>query len=286
MTDSINDNRNPYINKDGKLKLHKSIVGFIDVLGFKELVRNARKEGKSQEHFTDFHQALSTWFNRIEEIRREMSFPGASKDSDKIRIYTDCILIGHPINKSVREYNFIEGCDEFRRILLALCHLQLEMTNEGYFIRGAIAIDELYMDDIIIYGNGAIDAYEAESKQAKYPRIILTKSAEDMLMEISQGFVEQNRDNFISQYLYRDSDGKLFLSYLESIKIGDDDYQFVNELEKHQQRVEENLIKYHDNPHILEKYVWAANYHNYFCNQPPCYDGYRIDLTEYKIRHV
>jgi len=33
------------------------------------------------------------------------------------------------------------------------------------------------MDDVIIYGNGAIEAYEAETKQAKYPRIILTKSA-------------------------------------------------------------------------------------------------------------
>ena len=33
----------------------------------------------------------------------------------------------------------------------------MEMTNNGYFVRGAITVDELYMDDTIIYGNGAIN---------------------------------------------------------------------------------------------------------------------------------
>ena len=285
MSEDINDKRNPYISAEGQRELHKSIIAFVDILGFKELVRNAKNEGTSQKLFTDFHQVLSTWFNRIEDLDKRMFIEG-KKDSYKIRIFTDCILIGCPIRKSGRNSNFIEGCNEFYEILSMLYIYQAEMVNHGYFIRGAIAVDELYMDDVIIYGNSVTEAYETESKQAKYPRIILSKSAEAMFMQIDKSFSNQEHENYLNPYLNRDSDGQLFLNYLESIKIGESDYQFVGELEKHKQMVETNLSKYHDNPHILEKYIWVANYHNCFCNQPPCYNDYRIDLTQYPMQPV
>ena len=288
MNDDINDKRNPYINEEGQRELHKSIIAFVDILGFRELVRNAKKDGKSQKIFTDFYQVLATWYKRDATFSKEvfeMPAIGGKKDKYKIRIFTDCILIGCPIRKSGRKHDFIEGCDEFLDIFSTLYLLQIEMVNQGYFVRGAIAVDdELYMDDVIIYGNGVTEAYEAESKQAKYPRIILTKSAEKMFMEIDKSFVDQERNNYLNPYLNRDSDGQLFLNYLESIKIGESDYQFVDELEKHKQMVEANLRTYHDNPHCLEKYVWAANYHNYFCGRPPYYNEYRIDLTQYQMQ--
>lgn len=287
MSDDINHKRNPYINAEGQREIHKSIIAFVDILGFKELVRNAKTEGKSQELFTDFHEVLSIWFNRIENFHKEifeMPYIGSKKDRYKIRIFTDCVLIGCPISKSGCNYNFIEGCYEFFDILSTLYLFQSEMVNQGYFVRGAIAVDELYMDDVIIYGNGVTEAYEAESKHAKYPRIILTESAKDMFMEIDKSFTRQGHKNYLNPYLNRDSDGQLFLNYLESIKIGESDYEFVNELEKHKQIVEGNLSRYYGNPHILEKYIWAANYHNYFCNQPPYYNDYKIDLTQYQMQ--
>lgn len=289
MNDYTNEKRNPYINSDGQHELRKSIIAFIDVLGFKELVRKAKKEGKSQEVFLNFHQALSTWFNRIDELHNtifDMPFIGNKNDPYKIRIFTDCILIGCPINKSGRSYNFIERCDELLDMLSTIYLLQADMVNLGYFVRGAIAVDELYMDEVIIYGNGAIEAYEAETKQAKYPRIILTESAKSVLAEINKGFEDQRRDNYINKYFYKDSDGQFFLNYLESIKIGVDDFQFVDQLEKHKEIIELKLAEFQNNAHCLEKYLWAANYHNNFCNQPPCYSGYRIDLTQYQMQPI
>ncbi|MGZ8932948.1 MAG: hypothetical protein ACXW06_06690 [Halobacteriota archaeon] len=258
MNDNTNDKRNPYINSDGQRELRKSIIAFIDILGFKELVRNAKKEGKSQEVFLNFHQALSTWFNRIDSLHNtifEMPFIGGKKDKYKIRIFTDCILIGCPISKSGRSYNFIEGCDEFFEMLSTLYLLQAEMVNEGYFVPGTIAVDELYMDDVIIYGNGAIEAYEAETEQAKYPRIILIKSSKSVLAEINKGFEDQQRDNYINNFFYKDRDGQFFLNYLESIKIGEHDYQFVDQLEKHKEIIELKLSEYQDKAHCLEKYL-------------------------------
>jgi hypothetical protein len=287
MTDSTNDKRNPYINSDGQRELRKSIIAFIDVLGFKELVRKAKNEDKSQEVFLNFHQALFSWHKREEEYYKttfEMPFIGGKNDKYKIRIFTDCILIGCPISQRGGNYNFIEGSDEFFDMLSTIYLLQTEMVNQGYFVRGAIAVDELYMDEVIIYGNGAIEAYEAEVNQAKYPRIILTKSASSVLAEISKGFEDQQRENYINKLFFKDSDGQIFLSYLESIKIGDHDFQFVSDLEKHKKIIELKLVEYQDNAHCLAKYLWAANYHNNFCNQPPCYDDYRIDLAQYQMQ--
>ena len=287
MNDKENIKRNPYINEDGQRELHKSIIAFVDILGFKDLVRNAKKKGKSQEVFKDFHHVLSTWFNRIEEMQKksfEMPFIGGRKDDYTIRIFTDCIVIGCPIKQDGNRYNFIEGCNEFFDILTTLYIFQLEMINQGYFVRGAIAVDELYMDDIIIYGNGISEAYEAESKLAKFPRIILTESAETMFMQIDEAFCKNKGQNYLTPYLYKDEDGLLFLNYLESIKIGESNYEFVDELEKHKQLLEEKLSEYKNKLQILEKYIWVAKYHNFFCNQPPYYNDYFVDLSQYQMQ--
>lgn len=289
MNDNTSDKRNPYINSEGQRELCKSIIAFIDILGFKELVRKAKSEHKSQEVFLNLYQALSTWFNRIDELHKtifQMPFIGGKKDPYKIRIFTDCILIGCPLRKSGKGYNFIEGCHEFFDMLSTIHLLQMEMVNQGYFVRGAIAVDELYMDEVIIYGNGAIEAYEAETKQAKYPRIILTQSANSFLEGINKGFEDQRLDNYISNFFYKDSDEQLFLNYLESIKIGEDDFEFVADLEKHKEIIESKLAEHQGNAHCLEKYLWSAKYHNNFCNQPPCYNDYRIDLSEYQMRPI
>jgi hypothetical protein len=289
MNDDINDRQNPYVNAEGQPELHRSIIAFVDILGFKERVKDAKNKSESQEVFSDFYRVLSTWYGQhvdLLELLSRTTFIGSKKYKYKIRIFTDCILIGCPIRKNVRKHNFIQGCDEFFSILSTLYLFQLDMVNQGYFVRGAIAVDDLYMDDVIIYGNGVTEAYEAESKQAKYPRIILTESAEAMFMKIDKSFTDQECENYLNPYLNRDSDGQLFLNYLESIKSGENDVQFVDELEKHKQMVEKKLSEYQNKSHILEKYIWAANYHNCFCNQPPCYNDYTIDLTQYQMQPV
>lgn len=309
MNKNTSDDRNPYISVDGQRELHKSIIAFIDVLGFKSLVKKAKIIGDSQEVFEKFHQTLSSWFNRTDEFLKRMSetpWPVGQKDLYKIRIFTDCIVIGWPIKTSKNkcdsfdlhslmtdpeEVSWAEGYHELLGIISTLCLLQLEMINQGYFVRGAITVDEIYMDDIIIYGAGQIEAYEAEQNEAKYPRIILTKSAEDILSGIIKNLKEERclEDCFFDDCfsgLYRDGDGYAFINYLDCIKIGDSLYQFADELEKHKQIIELRLKEFEGMPHCLEKYIWAASYHNLFCDLPPCYADYKIDLGKYKCKPI
>jgi hypothetical protein len=283
------ENREPYISKEGERELCKSIIAFVDILGFKELVRDAKDNGKSQKVFAELHETLSALIDANEDYHKEiyeMPFIGGKKDKYKIRIFTDCILIGCPIRKIERSNNFIEGVKEFYDLLSILYLFQAQMVNHGYFIRGAISVDELYMDDVIIYGNGVTEAYEGETKHAKYPRIILTNSAKTMFMEIAKSFEEKSLENYLCKFFYKDSDGRLFLNYLESIKIGDSDSEFLWDLEEHKKMVESKIIEYRDKPHYLEKYIWTANYHNCFCEKVPDYYQYSIDLTQYQMQPI
>ena len=59
----------------------------------------------------------------------------------------------------------------------------------------------------------------------------------------------------------------------------------MTELEKHKKVIENKLQEYYDKPDILEKYVWAANYHNLFCNLDSN-EEYRIDLVRYQMQSV
>lgn len=285
MSYDINNKLNPYISSESQGVLHNSVVAFIDILGFKEHVRDAKKKGNSQEIFTKFQDTISNAFSTLDfsfakdcyEISGGLS---DIKNTYNFRIFTDCILIGCPIRKTGNLSTFIEGCDEFHTVLDILYFLQTTLVNSGFFVRGGISVDEFYMDDITIYGVAGIDAYDAESERAKYPRIILTKSAEAMLMKINKGFRAQKRENYIRKYLYKDRDGLFFINYLESINMRD--IPFLEHLQMHKEVIEKNLQKHHDKPDILEKYVWAADYHNCFCNQNNNTE-YRIDLIKYQM---
>lgn len=284
----MSDKLNPYINEEGQGELRDSVVAFIDILGFRARVRDEESKGNSQRFFSEFQEMILAAFSTLDSSFAKDCYEISGglfdiKNNYKFRIFTDCILIGSPIRKTRRPGVSIEGLDEFDTVLRMLHFLQSQLVNHGFFIRGAIAVGEFYIDDVTIYGLAGIDAYEAESEQAKYPRIILTKAAEDMFMEINDGFQNQRYPNYVTRYMFKDNDGLFFINYLESINIADE--PFLDVLEEHKKVIEDRLQKYHDKPDILEKYVWAANYHNRFCNHDNK-NEYRIDITQYQMQSI
>lgn len=133
---------------------------------------------------------------------------------------------------------------------------------EDFFVRGAIAIGDLYMDDITVFGGGLIEAYEAERTLARDLRIVLAPSAQSAVNEHLEYYgrgshAPQNQD------LLRDSDGQFFVNYLDTL-IPAVDYFYEKELSAHKARIEEKLALYKSRPPIWAKYLWAANCHNFF----------------------
>lgn len=136
------------------------------------------------------------------------------------------------------------------------------IARHGYLIRGAITVGDLYIDEDIIFGPALLEAYEAESKLATFPRVILCENA---VNEYKPAWTRKIPD------LLMDSDNKVFIDYLHAtVMIAyPDDRPFTEFTDGHKITIVENLQKYKNDPHIRAKYEWAAVYHNSFCDRFP-----------------
>jgi hypothetical protein len=180
-----------------------------------------------------------------------------------------------------------DGESELGGAFFDLSLFQFSMIDAGFFIRGAISIGNLYLDDIAVVGGGLIEAYKGESSLARDPRIILTPSAAVAVKEhlnyygAAEGggaHAPQNRE------LLRDADGQLFLNYLYVIVFPDDEENpNIEILRIHKARVSENLARHRSNPTIWNKYAWVARYHNFFCGLYEIADEHRILPAEFEI---
>src|ERR1039458_1664468 len=160
--------KNPYQTRNGKAWLWVSWVVFLDILGFVEDVRQADQAGKQERHLKQLRSALAeAKADLIEGIENPLS--ANLPDSYVIKVFTDNIVLGFPI--------LDDGESEFGTMLFRVGRYQYTLLKHGLFVRGGIAFGDLYMDDDVVYGKGLLDAYEAETKLARDPRIVLGPSA-------------------------------------------------------------------------------------------------------------
>ena len=135
-------------------------------------------------------------------------------------------------------------------VLIDLCR---DAMNYGILLRGAITKGLLYHKGQVILGEALVEAYNLESKEAKYPRIILSPSIAEIVSP------EQIRN------IKMDSDGFYFIDWLEDI-LGDRLNNFETKKE-YQNIIELNLNKHINNSRIIAKWRWFANYYNQIIKQ-------------------
>jgi hypothetical protein len=272
----MEQSRNPYV-KDGEgPQLKNSVVVFMDILGYREMAENAASAGTEPELLLRLHSTLESG---QKFLKGDLTLPKLGlKDFYAVKAFTDNIVIGWPISRDAES--------ELGSAFSKLSYFQFNLALAGFFIRGGLSIGPLYMDDIAVFGRGLNEAYDAEARLARDPRIVLASSAEEAVKTHMRYYTEpdyspQSRD------LYRDSDGKVFLNYLDSILIAEDENgPFYDELLKHKEVVERALSEHKGNPMIWSKYAWAANYHNYFCEQHPNYFNVEHMIEQSNIRMV
>ena len=278
----MSDDRNPYITDHGLPALKESVVAFVDILGYQALIRGAHQNGSAQLLLTRLHEALtaaSRHLTNLDEDENPLLPPELlpRKDLYKIRTFTDNIVIGYPISDDAEM--------ELGAIFSQLAFFQLEMVNRGFFIRGAIAIGDLYIDDMIVFGQGLLDAYDGESKDARDPRIVLSSSAQEAVLQ-HVNYYHTPSHSPQARDLYRDADGQFFLNYLESTLIGEEEHgPYFDILANHKSAVEAKLEEYRGEPAYWAKYAWSASYHNYFCDQYRYFsDDHKIDVSQFQMQ--
>lgn len=230
----------------------RSVVSFVDILGYSNKVLEAAKEKRTDKFLYDFRQALfaaSAYFE-VEALCHAFNF-------------TDSVVVGWPIAKDDdSEVPLCVSCWN-------LAAYQLTMSYYGLFIRGGVSIGEAYFDEYVQSGEAFLMAHDIEEHQAIYPRIILSEEAVAEA-RISCGYYS-DKDCPLNQLFAVDADGAIFVNYLSSVfEIFDPDTsrQDIEEyITEHRNAIERNLKATANHPRVYRKYQWVAKYHDFFCEE-------------------
>lgn len=195
------------------------LLAFIDILGFKKLIEV--NEAKI------IAQVLQEMQIDLTESKNKIEF--GFSETFELAFFSDSIVISC---ENSNASGFID----------AILDLQIRLMRKGIFIRGCITKGDLYHKGNFIFGQGIIDAYEEESKIAKYPRIILG-------------------DNYKygGTYFCKDYDGILFLDPFRRMndrKCNDDSFDMHKAIEEINGHIDVNLKKNNQPRDVIMKYSW------------------------------
>lgn len=167
----------------------QSAVVFIDILGFKNALRN---ESKAR----DILDALSHVKEKVEEYYSDPmreQFQGVF--DIELTAFSDSIAISGSEGQAIV---VVFAALEFSQLLM----------KKGFLCRGAMACGELYHNNGILFGNSLAEAYESEKSQAIYPRIILDTQTVQLIDE------SKNDPSDLAGLVKSDKDGRKFLNLL------------------------------------------------------------------------
>jgi hypothetical protein len=269
--------RYPYIEQGREPTLRRSVLAFMDILGYSDLIRAPERVCKQEVTLRAIHAALRRGRGWLEDrglspILRDMS----AKDFYALKAFTDNVVIGWPVRDDAES--------EFGSAFVKLGNFQFQMILAGFFVRGALAVGDAYVDETVVFGSALIEAYDGESTLARDPRIILTTSAVAAARQHLRYYGRPDLAPHVRDVL-RDSDGQWFINYLECVLWAEQEQgPFYEEFLLHKAVVESKLRDHSGNPGIWAKYAWVAGYHNFFCDLHPHYfgDEHRIDLNLFR----
>lgn len=247
----------------GKPVHRLSYCAFLDVLGFSERLRASYKDGSADTLLESFHQILAKSIAQLKE----------NTDGSMLyfKSFTDNVVLAHPRFSDDME-------SEFGFILWAINEYQFQMALKGFFIRGGLAVDLLFMDENSVYGAALLEAYGLESKVAVNPVVVLCENT----MKLVDKHISYYSGEIAPQHRYvlKGPDGRYFLNYLTECIVEGDDREFLDakSLRLHKQQIESALKTYAAVPSVFSKFAWLAAYHNYFCDTVSCYPEYKTSL--------
>ena len=261
--------KNPYEDDKGNPLLLDSFCVFMDILGFRQLTIEAHDAGGSEGLLNSIHKVMTRSSRIIGPERLQLA--GHKEALWQHKIFTDNIVLGYPtkITASGREES------DFGSVILEICEYQLLMAVQGFFIRGGFSIGPLHVGKDVVFGKALIDAHELESVVAVTPRVVISENVMELVRK-HLNYYKDPKDAPQNRHILRDTDNQYFVNYLTDALIGtgevDSDY-----LRLHRVSVEKALKKYVSFPKIWEKYLWVANYHDYFCSLIKDLPGYEKD---------
>lgn len=229
------------------------IVAFVDLLGFKNAVRESVYDPDIRRRIKAVFDILS---NEYEHTYK------ADEDTDSLAkligkemtFFSDCVVISY-------DQRAIGG---IFYTLLDIIHLCLDFSYNGFLLRGGVVCGQITHEKNICYGPAMNNAYLIESEIAKNPLIRIDNSifinAEKY--KAKHHTILQEYEHIFNLLKTDHKTGAYYIDYLAQSSECDSWNSYLNYLHKIKKDMEYNLWKYRDNPRIYSKYEWYKTYYN------------------------
>jgi len=253
--------------KRSPFKYERRLIAFIDILGFKEIVKQSESDHSKIDLIYSVLNYLKDW--EIPE-RWDLKFLEIEEDAQKRGVtnfdirgktnttsFSDSIVVSVSVEENVNEM--------VSTLIVNLSNIGAILLEKGILIRGGLTIGNIiHYDNGTVFGQGLIDAFMLETKSAKFPRIILS---DKLLSELNYP-LESKRNRYpYHQYLDRYADGCVGFHQMIHYQVIENWTEMTSEiliesLNKIRKEIINGLDSSFENPDVFEKYKWLKDEYN------------------------
>jgi hypothetical protein len=208
------------------------IVAYLDLLGVTSMIKSDME--KQEVSMNKLHNLYTFSMN----LTRKIQIKG--NQEIQFKIFSDNIIITKRISEETK-------LEDINCLLSCVAHFQELAASDsvGWMLRGGITIGQLFIDEVMVWGEALVKAYFLEDKVAAYPRVILDSSV-----------ISDIKDNSVlSEYMRKDFDDLIFLNYLNNC-------HFCGEMLMNGFELMQKEVGGHWDERMRQKFSWHMNYIN------------------------
>lgn len=253
--------------RKNELKYERRLIAFIDILGFKEIVKQSETDTSKIELIYSVLEYLKNWEKaekwdlKFVEIEESAQYKGLDnfdlRRKTNVTTFSDSIVVSVKVDDNVNEMA--------STLIVNLSYIGTVLLEKGILIRGGLTIGNIiHIENGTVFGQGLIDAYMLETRSAKYPRIVLS---DKLLSELNYPLeTKRNRYPF-HQYLNSYDDGCVGFHQLIYYQVIESWTEMTPELlTKSLSKVRKVIISGLDSsfekPEVFAKFNWLKEQYN------------------------
>ena len=227
-------------------KTSPHFVAYLDLLAGKNLIMSQEDESLNRLH-------------SLLQVAKDSSShnSGALFPQCKVKIFSDNIIIACRLTGKIDID--LKKINSAITLISAMQIVGMEMYH--YLFRGGATIGDLFVDDVMVWGNGLVRANELECSLAVYPRIII----DNPVLELLKKDKDITDGDFDKYAVTLDADNMYYLDYLKA-------YFKLSAASKYRTEfIKENYIYYSESltneiDKVRQKLSWQVSYLEKYTN--------------------
>jgi len=239
-------------------KYELSIVSYMDLLGMRDLL----------QHAGDEPGIIAAVLDRFRQFS-EPDEPSAGTWEWKFVNFSDLVVRSVPVlSESNKKYRLGLVFNE----LSELARIQASLAAYKVLVRGGVTVGKISIDHGLTFGPALVKGYELESVRARFSRIVVDEFLFQEMREnpLLSAHAYEKEIHYIERIIKRDSDGLIFVDYLQyALHNADNNQEYLQFLLDHKKLAEEQFTEAAKLDHStreyrsrLEKAQWLQRYHN------------------------